>query len=290
MKIYDCFPFFNETDLLEIRLHELGDVVDKFILVESPFTHQGNPKPLYYACNKSRFEQFNDKIIHVIEDFHDTASDPWAREQAQRNRISKEIEQLDAQDIVMVSDLDEIPRAASIPQLCASLQKEPELIYLHMKFYYYYLNCEFKHIKWSRGVIAPVNLLRGQNLTRVRLSYTELPRVLMVLGKPELVSGSTLSAYGSYKDHIASIKDNFSGWHFSYAGGEDRIIEKLKAFAHAEFNTNKICNKDFIRSTIARRTGLVGNDTYDIVPIDETFPKFVRDNLETFTQKGFIKA
>ena len=57
--VYDCFCFFNELDLLEIRLNTLDKVVDRFILVESQLTHSGHSKPLYYANNKHRFSKFN---------------------------------------------------------------------------------------------------------------------------------------------------------------------------------------------------------------------------------------
>src|SRR5277367_3065030 len=85
-KIYDCFLFFNELELLEIRLNEMYEYVDYFVLVESTESFVGKPKPLYYAQNKERFNQFNDKIIHVI------VSDSfrggyWEREYFQRNRI-----------------------------------------------------------------------------------------------------------------------------------------------------------------------------------------------------------
>ena len=63
-KIYDCFNFFNELDLLEIRLNTLYDIVDYFVIIESNLTHSGEVKPFYYEDNKSRFEKFSDKIIH----------------------------------------------------------------------------------------------------------------------------------------------------------------------------------------------------------------------------------
>ena len=66
MKVFDSFIFFNELDLLELRLNILNDVVDYFVLTESPFTVSGNEKPLYYQENKDRFGKFNDKIIHNI--------------------------------------------------------------------------------------------------------------------------------------------------------------------------------------------------------------------------------
>jgi beta-1,4-mannosyl-glycoprotein beta-1,4-N-acetylglucosaminyltransferase len=66
MRVFDSFIFFNELDLLELRLNILNDVVDYFVLTESPWTVSGNPKPLYYQENKDRFEKFNHKIIHNI--------------------------------------------------------------------------------------------------------------------------------------------------------------------------------------------------------------------------------
>ena len=85
--LYDTFPFFNELDLLEIRLHELASVVDRVVLVEATRTHSNLPKPLYYAENRARFAPFADKIIHiVVEDTPDTA-DAWAIERFQRDCI-----------------------------------------------------------------------------------------------------------------------------------------------------------------------------------------------------------
>ena len=66
MKVFDSIIFFNELDLLEMRLNILNDVVDYFVVTESPFTVSGNEKPLYYAENKDRFGKFNDKIIHHV--------------------------------------------------------------------------------------------------------------------------------------------------------------------------------------------------------------------------------
>ena len=64
--VFDCFPFFNELELLEIRLRELSDVVDKFVLVEATKTHSGLDKPLYYLQHRSRFLDYFDKIIHIV--------------------------------------------------------------------------------------------------------------------------------------------------------------------------------------------------------------------------------
>ena len=87
--IYDCFTFFNELELLELRLNELAGVVDKFVLVEATQTHTNKPKPLHYHENRARFSAFHDKIIHVIVDDMPQSSDPWIPENFQRKCIAR---------------------------------------------------------------------------------------------------------------------------------------------------------------------------------------------------------
>lgn len=289
MKIYDCFIFFNELPLLEVRLHELYEIVHRFVLVESPVTHQGNPKPLYYADNKKRFEQFNDKIVHVIEDCHDTANSAWAREMAQRNRISKEIGTADDNDLILVSDLDEIARASSLVDISSRLAIKPVLTFLRLRFYYYFMNYEFTDLSWSRASIAPYGLLKDQDLSWVRYNFASLPHIVPVLGKLTLVPRTSFSPEDSQEERVAQMRCNTHGWHFSYVGGIDAIIEKFRSFSHMEYNNDKFCNRDFIYAAIDQKIGLGGNQCCEVVPIDETYPKFVRDNLEQFKQKGFIK-
>ena len=124
--IYDCFTFFNELDLLEIRLNILNEVVDKFVLVEATRTHRGNPKPLYFKENKKRFAPFLDKIIHIVVDSYEPVekyiaskdSDPklhsWAYENFQRHAIIHGLDDLKDEDSLIISDLDEIPTAEAV--------------------------------------------------------------------------------------------------------------------------------------------------------------------------------
>lgn len=289
MKIYDCFIFFNELDILAVRLHELYETVHRFVLVESPVTHQGDPKPLYYADNKKRFEQFNDKIIHVIEDCRDTANSAWAREMAQRNRISREIGEADENDLILVSDLDEIVRASSLVDISSRLVTKPVLTFLRLRFYYYFMNYEFTDLSWSRASIAPYGLLKDQDLSWIRYNFAALPHIVPVLGKLTLVPRTSFSPEDSREESVAQMRCNTQGWHFSYVGGIDAIIEKFRSFSHTEYNNDKFCNRDFIYAAIDQKIGLGGNQRCEVVPIDETYPKFVRDNLEQFKQKGFIK-
>jgi len=129
MKIIDCFMLNDELDMLEYRLSSLYDHVDHFVLVESNVTHRGAPKPMFYALYKDRFENYNDKIIHVLTtDIPKKLSDGDAikntiyhshpyiyREQLQRSKILEGLRELslEFEDIVLVSNLDEIPNPSS---------------------------------------------------------------------------------------------------------------------------------------------------------------------------------
>src|SRR5712692_10307059 len=112
--IYDCFPFFNELDLLEIRLSELAGVVDRFVLVESTRTHTNQPKPLYYHENRTRYSQFSSKIVHIVVEDMPGGENAWVRENHQRNCIIRGLSGCGDDDTILVSDVDEIPRATIV--------------------------------------------------------------------------------------------------------------------------------------------------------------------------------
>ena len=121
--IYDCFSFFNELDILEIRLNTLNEVVDKFVLVEAPWTFTGNPKPLYFEENKERFKLFLDKIIHIVADQPPVSptvterENAWIRESHQRNSINAGLNNAKNNDLIIISDLDEIPNPQIIKKI-----------------------------------------------------------------------------------------------------------------------------------------------------------------------------
>ena len=110
MRVYDCFMFFNELDLLEIRLNTLAPHVHKFVLVESPYTFSGKEKPLYYEKNKNdpRFAGFKDKITHIIHD--EPVGDVWEtsilrqRESNQRSSLILGLENIKPDDVIIGQD------------------------------------------------------------------------------------------------------------------------------------------------------------------------------------------
>lgn len=115
--IYDCFTFFNEFDLLEVRLRELDPVVDVFVLAEATRTFSGTPKPLYFEENKEHFWPYLHKIRHIIVDDMPDDPDPWKLESHQRRSLARGLVGLDDMDVVIVTDADEILRHQTVASL-----------------------------------------------------------------------------------------------------------------------------------------------------------------------------
>src|ERR1035438_6113570 len=137
--IYDCFTFFNELDLLEIRLNILNDYVDCFVLVESTKTHQGKDKPLHFSDNKNRYQKFLPKIIHIVVDQYPEyeGKSAWILEHHQRNMILKGLKDCTPDDIILISDLDEIPNPSKIAEYAG----KSGIKIFRQSMYYYFLNC-----------------------------------------------------------------------------------------------------------------------------------------------------
>lgn len=289
MMIYDCFMFFNELDVLEIRLNELYDVVDKFVLVESVETHQGKDKPLYYQENKQRFKQFSDKIIHVVlEDrikgriyrdptwynpfrkWRSKAPDAWHKERFQRDQIMRGLVNCHEDDIIIVSDVDEIPRAPMIENTKAYLTDAPDAFILFaMPQYSYYLNLCLD-INVTR---LPMNQWPGSYALR----YARLK------GKSPTVIRRNRKLYKLSKCHLAhhyNTTFHYSGWHFSYLGGFEAMQKKLEAFAHVEDNTDhKKSYQRFLLNIVEQHQWL---------PVDTSFPESVLRNVNQYQARGLV--
>lgn len=187
MKIIDCFMFYNELDVLKIRLKELYDVVDYFVLVEATITHNNTPKPMYYAENKELFSKWNDKIIYLTTDFSENynfskyikaPNANWFRENYQRECIQNSFKSLNLNDddIIIITDCDEIPKREVINNIKNDKLKLENKVYsLEMVLYYY----DIEHTtnrKWYHAKLLNYNTFKKFNLlTDVRFSeYTIL--------------------------------------------------------------------------------------------------------------------
>jgi hypothetical protein len=153
--IYDCFTFFNELDLLEIRLNILDDHVDYFVLAECEETFSGLAKPLYYNENKSRFSKWNHKIIHHVNSKIETQNS-FERAYYQKENISISIKHLNDDDVVYYGDLDEIWKPQEV---------DDKVYKLHQLNYSYYLNYRSSE-KWIGTLVG-----RYKNIKEIGFNY-----------------------------------------------------------------------------------------------------------------------
>ena len=147
MKIYDCFTFANELDLLEVRLKETYEQVDQFVIVESDITFTGKPKPLYLADNWERFAPWHDKIKLIRATDLIAGDNPWNNEAKSRENLLRAVDNVDPADLILVSDVDEIFRASTM-----------DLMRKHDKPYY--------------GFRLPYFSLKDRKSTRLNSSHT----------------------------------------------------------------------------------------------------------------------
>lgn len=265
MKIYDCFTFFNELDLLEVRLNELNNYVDYFVLVEAEESFTGNQKPLHFENNKERFKEFLDKIIHVKVEKRPGLGD-WPRQHFQRNCITRGLKDADPEDIIIISDIDEIPRGSVIP---GNLPVGDEIVAFMVRYYGYFLN---------------------RRIFRTNPKYPGLDRDFM--SGPRLVRKSSLKEPEKIRsfpgNRCKKVED--AGWHFSWMGNME-VIE-LKAASVSGPTDVKDPNKDGQAwlnkiERFRKGEGLFGvipwnGFTVKKVPIDHTFPEYIVDNTSKF--------
>lgn len=285
--IYDCFTFFNELDLLEIRLNELDKHVDYFVLVEATLTFQGKSKTLYYEENKERFKAFHHKIIHVVVDkYPDNINEnAWVIEKHQRNCIADGLRNCKTDDVILISDVDEIPRPDKIKTAAA----EKGIKIFRQRMFYYYLNCEnatemgSQAYSWN-GTI----MMRYSEMKEPLQNYREMSMLMLNTFTPRLVRRIYWRLRLFYMYRLRGKKVHFvkdGGWHFSYLGGVQMIIRKLEAFSHVEYNKPEYKNPERIEQAIANGEDIFGRGfRYRFVNIDNSWPLYIQNNKERFVK------
>lgn len=271
--IYDCFTFFNEFDLLEIRLNELNYVVDKFVLVEATKTFSGLDKPLYFQNNKQKFNKFLDKIIHIVVDKYPSISGDWVIENYQRNEISKGLINCKEDDVILISDCDEIPN----PKIILDNKDKPGLKIFEQAMYYYYFNLKASS-KWLSGtrMIFYKDLKNG---------FDKIDNYSKTVIK-ELNIGTTPQKVRHINNGLL-LKD--AGWHFTYTGGVDMIIKKVKSFSHFREVSN--IDREKIEKEIRKGNAQFNSDMFLFpVQIDKSFPKFIYENKDKYKDYILIQT
>ena len=267
--IYDCFTFFNEFDLLEIRLNELYSVVDKFVLVEATKTFSGLDKPLYFSENKKKFDKFLDKIIYVVVDEYPELVGDWVIENHQRNAISKGLMDCKDDDVILISDCDEIPN----PKAIIDNKDKPGLKIFEQNMYYYYFNLKASS-KWVSGT----RMLFYKDLKNGFDNVDNYSKTVI----RELNIGTTPQKVRHINNGLL-LKN--AGWHFTYTGGVDMIIKKIKSYSH--FREVSKIDKTKIEKKIRSGNAQFNSDMFLFpVAIDKSFPKYICENRDKY--KDFV--
>jgi len=294
MKIYDCFTFYNELDILEMRLNILDSDVDYFVLVEATTTYSGKEKKLIYDENKFRFKKFENKIIHIIvRDMPEvTKENRWELESFQRNAIMRGLTKCSPDDVIMISDVDEIPNPVEIRKakniiknyqrtLLDNIQsiigkfatklnikninrlirkidsmRFSNLIVFRQKFFYYYLN-GFMDNDWL-----------GTRVT----SYSNL--VIYFYSSPQKMRN------GISKNILSN-----GGWHFSFLLDPEGISLKIKSFAHSEYDKEQYTDPEIIKKKIQNGEDLFSNQNkVKYIKIDNSYPNYILENSERYSK------
>ena len=261
MLIYDCFQYFNEDHIVDLRLNILSEFVDKFVIVESTVNHQGKPKELNF--NLSNFKKFKDKINYIIVD--DTPENIKKShiggeslvEQHQRNSIMKGIKDARDDDLIILSDVDEIPDLNKLNEF----NKNNYAVFSQKMFMYKLNFCNLEENNWHGSKICLKKNFKS----------------------PQWIRDLKFKKYPFWRiDKLKNIQIiQNGGWHFAYLQSPENISTKIQSFAHGEFNKSSITKEDNIKSKIES-----GQDVLERgfklkkVDIDTSFPKYIIDNKE----------
>jgi Glycosyltransferase family 17 len=252
MRVFDCFTFYNEFDLLEIRLRELYDHIDVFVLVEADHTFTNNPKPYLFEQYLERYRPWLDKIRYIKHTSLKN-NNPWYNADDQRNAMLAGITDADDNDLIVVSDVDEIMRSSSVDYI--RIQTGPVFFGFRMPLF----NFKFNYMRvypdpgpydvWATA--APASWVRAntaQGLRNLRSTLVHLPNA-------ELLT--------------------HAGWHFSYLGDEEWLRDKARSTVHQEENTPELLTNMNIAASIANKKSWdrTTEFRYDIVDMTDYFPK-----------------
>ena len=290
MKIYDCFMYFDEELILDLRLNILDKFVDYFVIVESIFTHKGEKRDLKFNINK--FKKFEDKIVYLVydqepsqiekivsKDTEDEKSRKYImnalfRENAQRNFINGALNDLDNEDVILISDVDEIPNLKDIN----FKEKKSKIILFKQDMLYYKFNLKLPNLTWSGTKACKKKYFKSaQWLRNVKDRKYPFYRV---------------DTYFSEKKYInCEFVDN-GGWHFTNIKTAKQIKQKLESYLHhIEFDKNPLSAEDIdkiIQDKIAiydlsvdQRKNKIRGNKLENYPLHK-LPKYLQDNLNDY--------
>jgi beta-1,4-mannosyl-glycoprotein beta-1,4-N-acetylglucosaminyltransferase len=235
-RIFDCFTFAAELDLLEFRLQLLDGIVDVFVIVEAPSTFSGRQKPLFFETHRERFKIAQSEVrVVVVDDLPPPSPNRWVPDHFQRNAIVRGLDDARAEDLILVTDVDEIPNPSVVRVLNGLVDASAVL---EMRFCYYRANLQFR---------APWPLARC-----CRFESLESPQALRD-SKPRTIVPN-------------------AGVHFSYLMTPAEIARKYGWFAHAELDNERARAPHYLRAMTRLGVSAVSHEVLAHIPLEQADP------------------
>ena len=253
MKIFDCFMYFDEDVVLDVRLNFLDKFVDKFVIIESEYNHKGERRTPLFDINK--FKKFKDKIIYILindiplgieeintednkkEVYRKSIFNAWKRENLQRNQIQKGLKEANEEDWIIISDLDEIPNLAEIDLK----DIKDNLIFFKQNMMYYKFNLKLENYTWVGSKMCKMKNLKSPQWIRDI--------------KDKKYGWWRVDTYFSKRKYQNIFFVENGGWHFSYLKNPKNIEKKLKSYLHhIDYDLNPVGEKGIEKMINDKRT------------------------------------
>ena len=258
MAIYDCFQYFNEDHMVDLRMNILSDQVDYFVISESTKTHQGKEKKLNFDIKN--FKKFEKKIIYTIADykkeidFTNHKGGESEIEQHQRNNILSGLQMAHDNDLIIMSDSDEIPDMSKLKKIKAYTKYTA---FSQMMFMY---KLNLQNIDESNWIGSKACLKKNFLI-------------------PQDIRNMKFKNYPLWRLDKFNLQIIHGGWHFSFLHETNKIIEKIQSYSHGEFNLKENLDEKKIEKKIAEHQDIFGRGfKLKKIKIDEKYPNYIIKN------------
>ena len=262
MAIYDCFQYFNEDHIVDLRLNILDKHVDYFVISESTKTHQGDEKKLNFDINN--FSKFKNKIKYVIADFDkDKPFDKhqWGEsviEQHQRNNVANGIKEASDNDLIILSDSDEIPDLNKLNQI----DQSAKFFAFSQMMFMYKLNLQ--NLDESNWIGSRMSLKKNFPI-------------------PQKLRDMKFKKYPFWRLDKPNTQIIKGGWHFSFLQSPSDIASKIKSFSHGEYNKSELVDETKIKEKIENNEDIFDRGfKFKKISVDEKFPEYIYKNRTYF--------
>lgn len=267
--IIDSFPFFDEIELLDLRLNYLDNVVEKFLIVEGTKSHQGKDKKLFFDENKSLFKKFNKKIIHhIVDDYPQIKNledfDHFQYDYHTRNGIGHGLKKINYKDsdILLISDVDEIPDISFFEYFRGNLT----IFKQYMMYFKMNLRCTGFEYDYGDGLWPGTRMILIKDFTTAQKIRNIKPK-----------------QYGWWRIDKKKIDFFFkAGWHFRYLGDEKKLLDEFKNRSIG-YSEKKLLNYSLsdLENIIKNQLELIGGEKYQTLD-ENSLPKIILENKKKY--------